>query len=250
MNTIVGHKSFAMWDRGVFSKYKSDADFAERVKTGVSRRASSVLVKSFTETPRSIMWLVGWKGHYTECLSCAQLMPCPKCSKYENPNCRVCKGLGQIERGTGGYVIIDKETWTFARYIRMCRQPKHKYWRQSRKVKEKYCCKECNGHGRIPIGQVLGFAVPKAFLLHDRSFISISSAYGNEEWVKETIDDVLSALRPFDVEAEQVVAPVVRIKEAMIYRQPFLMTWRYWVPDALAQVTREEKANQLLEGLA
>lgn len=101
-------------------------------------------------------------GRLRQCLACAEPTVCPLCHG-EDDSCLRCKGLGSLEKGTGGYATVDGEKWTFLRYVKMKRNHKHPFWNDEHVIGEISWCKKCGGRGQVPLGEVFGFYIPEEY---------------------------------------------------------------------------------------
>jgi len=139
----------------------SKAFIDEAIDRGVSRRVPNLITAAALAQPGTVIFLIHAEGRKEECLACAETVMCTRCDS-RNPNCPLCRGLGSIERGTGGYAVVDGERWSYLRYIKMRRRAKHSFWQDEHLIKDVTRCKNCGGHGSIPRGAVFGFFVPDA----------------------------------------------------------------------------------------
>lgn len=102
------------------------------------------------------------------CYACSEVVTCPEChgrGLARGEKCSRCLDHGVIERGTGGWVMIDGERMHYTQYIRMRRQPKHPFWDTPRLVGAVSPCKQCGGRGRVPLGAVFAAGVPTEVII-------------------------------------------------------------------------------------
>lgn len=145
------------------SYYATVSDFVIDVRErGFVKRLPNVRTAiSFSKNEVAI-FLAHNNGRLRQCLACAESTVCPSC-KGKDDSCPRCKGLGVIERGTGGYAVVDGEKWTFLRYVKMKRNHKHDFWKTEHDISETSWCETCGGRGQVPIGEVFGFYIPEEY---------------------------------------------------------------------------------------
>lgn len=153
-------RAYLQWISG--GPFPSARDFiGEAHERGISRRVPNLSTAAALAQSGTLIFLIHAEGRKDECLACAETVVCSKC-ETRNPNCPLCRGLGSIERGTGGYALMDGERWSYLRYIKMRRRSKHVFWQDEHEIRDVTRCKSCGGHGSVPRGAVFGFFVPDA----------------------------------------------------------------------------------------
>lgn len=143
--------------------YATISDFVIDVrKRGLKKRLPNArTAASFAKNDVAI-FLVHNNGRLRQCLVCAEQSVCSLCFGQDD-NCPRCKGLGALERGTGGYAVVDGEKWTFLRYVKMKRNYRHEFWDTEHTIGEISCCETCGGRGQVPFGEVFGFYIPEEY---------------------------------------------------------------------------------------
>lgn len=140
--------------------------FEEAAEIGLSRRLPNRVTAIEMARRVSLIFLVHDEGKHRECLACAEMMVCPECradvSNADPETCKVCKGLGSVERGAGGYIVIDGERWTYLRYLKTKRNAEHVFWKDKHVIGKRSRCDRCSGLGYIPLGRIVGFFCPES----------------------------------------------------------------------------------------
>lgn len=152
----------------------------EARQIGVCKKLPNLAVATEIEQHVTVIFLAHDQGRFRQCLQCAELVTCPKCHgscEVGGSKCMWCKGLGSVERGTGGQAIVDGETWSYIRLLQVKKNKHHKFWKTEHTFGRVYHCQGCGGRGRIPLGVVFGFFVPAwvAFSTSDRARVSRTS---------------------------------------------------------------------------
>jgi len=143
--------------------YATISDFVIDVRDrGLVKRLPNIRTAvSFSKNDVAV-FLTHNNGRLRQCLACAEPTICPLCHG-EDDECLRCRGLGSLEKGTGGYATIDGEKWTFLRYVKMKRNTKHPFWDSEHVVGDVSWCKVCGGRGQVPLGEVFGFYIPEEY---------------------------------------------------------------------------------------
>lgn len=138
------------------------ADVRER---GVCKKLPNKNVATEVAKPGTAIFLAHDQGRLRECLTCAELVTCPTClgnEFVEGKKCMRCKGLGALERGTGGHALVDGETWTYVRLMQLKKNRWHDFWKTQHEIENVQHCPTCGGRGRIPQGVVFALYVPSS----------------------------------------------------------------------------------------
>lgn len=145
--------------------FASIADFVKAVPSdGVCRKLPNRPVAIEVAKPGTIVLLVHDQGRLQECLACSEMQTCPECggSGGGDPVCQRCKGLGSLERGTGGDAMVDGERWPYVRYIKLKRNRGHEFWQSEHEIEDVEFCAVCGGRGRLPLGAIFGLYAPES----------------------------------------------------------------------------------------
>lgn len=145
------------------SYYATVNDFVINVRErGFIKRLPNVRTAvSFSRNDVAI-FLAHNNGRLIQCLACAEQTVCSLCYGRDD-SCPRCKGLGTIESGTGGRVVVDGVKWTFLRYVKMKRDHKHSFWKVEHNISDISWCDKCGGRGQVPLGEVFGFYIPDEY---------------------------------------------------------------------------------------
>jgi hypothetical protein len=147
------------------SSYATVEDFAaDAVERGVCKKLPNRNVAMECAKPGTLIFLAHDRGQLKECLACAELVVCPTCmgsTLHEGKRCMRCRGLGALERGTGGHALVDGETWTYVRLLQLKKNRGHEFWKSSHEIGDVHYCPACGGRGKIPQGVVFAFFVPQ-----------------------------------------------------------------------------------------
>lgn len=153
-------RAYSQWVGGRF--FPTVADFVrEAQRLGISRRLPNLRTAAEVALPGTVIFLLHDDGKKAECLQCIEAIVCPEC-QGQSERCAVCKGLGSIERGTGGRVKVDGQEWSYLEYVKLRRKPWDRFWTRKHKVGKVDVCKACSGRGRTPASLIFGFFVPSA----------------------------------------------------------------------------------------
>lgn len=144
--------------------YPTIDDFvAEAKEMGVSKRIINFRMAAKLAKEDSCIYLVHNNGHFSHCFACSVAQECAFCrGRYEI--CPRCKGLGTVEKATGGYAVVDGVRWDYCKYIKLRRQSWHEFWKEEHTIGDTSPCRVCGGKGRIPIGQIFGCFVPEGIV--------------------------------------------------------------------------------------
>jgi len=133
---------------------------AEAKEMGVSKRIINFRMAAKLAKEDSCIYLVHNNGHFSHCFACSVAQECSFCKgRYEV--CAKCKGLGTVEKATGGWAVVDGVRWDYCKYIKLRRQSWHKFWKEEHKIGAISPCRTCGGKGRIPVGEIFGCFVPE-----------------------------------------------------------------------------------------
>lgn len=133
---------------------------AEAKEIGVSKRIINFRMAAKLAKEDSCIYLVHNNGHFSHCFACGVAQECSFCKgRYEI--CPRCKGLGTVEKATGGYAVVDGVRWDYCKYIKLRRQSWHEFWKDEHKIGAISPCRTCGGKGRIPVGEIFGCFVPE-----------------------------------------------------------------------------------------
>lgn len=141
--------------------YPTIDDFvAEAKEMGVSKRIINFRMAAKLAKEDSCIYLVHNNGHFSHCFACSVAQECAFCrGRYEI--CPRCKGLGTVEKATGGYAVVDGVRWDYCKYIKLRRQSWHEFWKEEHTIGATSPCKNCGGKGRIPVGEIFGCFIPE-----------------------------------------------------------------------------------------
>lgn len=151
-------RAYLQWVGGRF--FPTAGDFvSEARKLGVSRRLPNLRTAAEVAKPGTVIFLLHDDGRKSECLDCLEAITCPECYG-RSEDCDVCKGLGSVERGTGGEAVVDGDRWTYLVYVKLRRRPWDPFWSENHWIKSVKPCATCDGRGRVAAGAVFAFFVP------------------------------------------------------------------------------------------
>jgi len=202
-------KTYLQWVGTGYYATISDFVIDARKQGFIKRLPNLRTAVSFSERDVAI-FLAHDNGRLRECLACAEPTVCPLCYTKDD-SCLRCKGLGTIERGTGGFAVVDNEKWTFLRYVKMKRNYRHEFWKTEHVIGEVSWCKVCGGRGQVPLGEVFGFYVPDEYWLvakdsfEDISHPNIKVFSKTDEAAKDLVVGGVYAVVKLDV-SERVAA--------------------------------------------
>jgi hypothetical protein len=156
-------RTYLQWV-GTSSFATVDAFVADVMEHGVCKKLPNRNVAMECAKPGTLIFLAHDRGQLKECLACAELVVCPTCmgsTLHEGKRCMRCRGLGALERGTGGHAFVDGETWTYVRFLQLKKNHWHEFWKSPHEIGDVHYCPTCGGRGKIPQGVVFAFFVPQ-----------------------------------------------------------------------------------------
>lgn len=141
--------------------YPTIGSFIDEAKEmGVSKRIINFRMAAKLAKEESTIFLVHNNGQFSHCFACSEARECGFCQgRYEI--CPRCKGLGTVEKATGGWAVVDGVRWDYCKYIKLKRQTWHEFWKDEHIIGDTSPCRTCGGKGRIPIGQIFGCFIPE-----------------------------------------------------------------------------------------
>lgn len=190
------------------SYYATVSDFVIDIREhGLIKRLPNIRTAVSFSNNRVAIFLAHDNGRLRVCLACAEQTVCPLCAGSDD-SCPRCKGLGSLERGTGGYAVVDGERWTFLRYVKMKRNHRHEFWKTEHKIGDISWCQTCGGRGQVPTGEVFGFYVPEEYWYVAKSI---------QDSPKEVVESKIKIVSQQDVNRSDLSAgvyAVCKIKES------------------------------------
>lgn len=150
------------------SNFATIDDFVSHVEAnGVSKKLPNRHVALEVVKSGTVIFLTHDEGRFQECLACAEMQTCTSCGGSGGGDdsrlvCQRCKGLGSLERGTGGDAIVDGQRWPYTRYVRLRRNRGHEFWKTEHEIGEVDYCMVCGGRGRVPLGAIFALYSPES----------------------------------------------------------------------------------------
>jgi hypothetical protein len=160
--------SYLMWVGN--EHYKTVDEYVkEALELGVSKRLPSVHFAEHLATEGAVVFLAHDEGEREPCAKCVKTTVCTECEGVglinvpgEVPHtekCTACDGGGTITKGTGGSVVVDKESWTWTKYMWHKKQPKL-FNPIEHIITDEVMCTACGGFGSLPKGFIFGMFMP------------------------------------------------------------------------------------------